>query len=86
MREGSGGEITVDHGWDMPDGVREGLEQILQEAAVKNTEGEYDGVEAKGPFVSKSLGMYDGEWSYYFTYQGNANMISARFFALPTSP
>ena len=60
MREGSGGEITVDHGWDMPDGAQEGLEHILPEAAVEDKEGEYDGVEAKGPFVSKNLGMYNG--------------------------
>ena len=86
MREGSGGETTVDHGWDMPDGVREGLEQILQEAAVENKEGEYDGVEAQGPFVSMSLGMYNGGWSHYFTCQGNAKRVSARQFALPTSP
>ena len=78
MREGSGGETTVDHGWDMPDGVREGLEQILQEAAVDNKESERNGVEAEGPFVSKSLGIYNGGWLHYFTYQGNAEIISAR--------
>ena len=86
MREGSGGETTVDHGWDMPDGVREGLEQISQEAAIENKEAEFDGVEAKGPFVSKSLGLYNGVWSHYVTYQGDAKMVSARKLALPTSP
>ena len=86
MREGSGGETTVDHGWDMPDGARESLEQILQEAAVENKEDECNGVNAEGPFVSKSLGMYNGGWSHRFTYQENAKMISARRFALPSRP
>ena len=58
MREASGGETTVDHGWDMPEGVREGLEQILRE---ENDAGDTDsaayGVEAEGPFVSKKLGI-----------------------------
>ena len=84
MREGSGGAITVDHGWDMPDGVREGLEQIMKEAAAESKENEYNGVELEGPFISKSLGMYNGGWSHYFTYQGNAEIFSARRFALPT--
>lgn len=58
MREGSGGEITVDHGWDMPEGVREGLEQILQEEDdAKDKESASNGVEAEGPFVSKRLGI-----------------------------
>ena len=58
MREGSGGEITVDHGWDMPEGVREGLEQILQEEdGAKDKESASNGVEAEGPFVSKRLGI-----------------------------
>lgn len=58
MREGSGGEITVDHGWDMPEGVREGLEQILQEEKdAEDEEGGYHGVEVEGPFVSKRLGI-----------------------------
>ena len=58
MREGSGGETTVDHGWDMPEGVREGLEQILREEKnADDTEGASNGVEAEGPFISKKLGI-----------------------------
>lgn len=58
MREGSGGESTLDHGWDMPEGVREGLKQMLQEEKnVEDEEGAPMGVEAEGPFVSKRLGI-----------------------------
>lgn len=62
MREGSGGEITANHGWDMPEGVREGLERMLQEEkeAVDTENVQFDGVQAEGPFVSKRLGMKDG--------------------------
>lgn len=61
MREGSGGETTLDHGWDMPAGVREGLNQILQEEKNADDEdGGPNGVEAEGPFVSKSLGISKG--------------------------
>ena len=58
MREGSGGKTTVDHGWDMPKGVREGLEQMLQEEKdSEDSESARNGVEAEGPFVSKRLGI-----------------------------
>ena len=86
MREGSGGEVTVDHGWDMPDGVREGLKQIMEDAAAESKESECNGVEAEGPFISKSLGMYNGGLLDDFSCQRNAEMLSARRFALPTSP
>lgn len=62
MREDSGGEITVDHGWDMPEGVREGLEQMLEEEKdAEDEEAGRNGVEAEGPFVSKRLGISNGE-------------------------
>ena len=58
MREGSGGKTTVDHGWDMPEGVKEGLEQMLQEEKDSDeNENARNGVEAEGPFVSKRLGI-----------------------------
>ena len=64
MREGSGGEVTVDHGWDMPEGVREGLERVLQEErSSEDGDGASNGVEAEGPFISKRLGMTNSEYS-----------------------
>ena len=58
MREGSGGETTVDHGWDMPEGVTEKLEHILKvEEDTKDKDGAPNGVEAAGPFLSKRLGI-----------------------------
>ena len=60
MREGSGGRTTVDHGWDMPEGVKERLEQALREEEVKDDDGESNGVKAEGPFISKRLGMSNG--------------------------
>ena len=58
MREGSGGEVALNHGWDMPESVREGLEEVLKgEADGEEKEGRTMGVEAMGPFTSKSLGV-----------------------------
>lgn len=62
MREGSGGETTVDHGWDMPLGVREGLEGILKEEKdVTENEAAANGIEPTGPFISNRLGIKDCE-------------------------
>ena len=67
MREGSGGGVTVDHGWDMPEGVREGLERILQEERnAEDGDGASNGVEVEGPFISKRLGMANSEYSPCF--------------------
>ena len=64
MREGSGGGVTVDHGWDMPEGVREGLERMLQEErSSEDGDGAPNGVEVEGPFISKRLGMTNSEYS-----------------------
>ncbi len=64
MREGSGGEITVDHGWDIPKGIREGLEEILkEEKEATERESAAMGVEPTGPFLSKILGVNDCESS-----------------------
>ena len=59
MREDSGGKVTVDHGWDMPEGVREGLERVLQEEYAEDKAGEPNGLEAEGPFIAKKLGMFN---------------------------
>lgn len=68
VREGSGGETTVDHGWDMPDGVQEGLEQIVKgERDADDKEGAPEGVEAQGPFVSKRLGITNSGYSPWLT-------------------
>ena len=66
MREGSGGGVTVDHGWDMPEGVREGLERILQEERnADDRDGATNGVEVEGPFISKRLGIANSEYLPY---------------------
>ena len=65
MREGSGGKETAEHGWDMPDGVKEALEKMLkEEGSVSNgggtrseKEAAANGVETQGPFISKRLGI-----------------------------
>lgn len=60
MLEGSGGLRTVDHGWDMPEGAREGLEQMLRAADDEEDKaGGPNGVEAQGPFISKRMGLYN---------------------------
>lgn len=64
VREGSGGPKTVDHGWDMPQGVREALDKILRVEDLNNSQDtdRANGVEAMGPFVSKRLGIYNGPY------------------------
>ncbi|KAL9628860.1 MAG: hypothetical protein Q9164_007123, partial [Protoblastenia rupestris] len=61
MREDSGGAKAVEHGWDMPDGVREALEQRPEtDEETKDTrEAEGNGVESPGPFMARRLGIYD---------------------------
>lgn len=62
MREGSGGQVMVDHGWDMPEGVQEGLDEILQkEEDLNDKDAGPMGVEAMGPFISKKLGVKNSE-------------------------
>ena len=59
MREGSGGAKTVDHSWDMPEGVCEQLETMLADDGDES--GDKDvaslGVEEAGPFITKRLGI-----------------------------
>lgn len=57
MREGSGGETTLDHGWDMPEGVREALDRILQGEHAEDEGYTPMSVEAHGPYISKRLGI-----------------------------
>ena len=73
VREGSGGVRTVDHGWGMPAGAMEGL---LGAEKLGNRKGDEDkedwkdeeeerkeenGEEARGPFVSRRLGIENSE-------------------------
>ncbi|KAL2038917.1 hypothetical protein N7G274_008257 [Stereocaulon virgatum] len=58
MRENSGGESTVDHGWDVPEGAREGLDNIIQgQLDGDDEDAGPNGVESQGPFISKVLGI-----------------------------
>lgn len=66
MRENSGGESTVDHGWDMPEGAREGLDKILQgQVDGDDEDAGPNGAESRRPFISKILGIAD---SMCFTF------------------
>lgn len=66
MREGSGGDITVNHGWDIPEGVQEGLDKILEgETDADDKEGVPNGVEPMGPFTSKRLDIKNCEAPSY---------------------
>ena len=62
MLEGGGGESTVDHGADLPNGVIEGLGKII-EGQIEGEDEDSDamGVDSRGPFVSKILGIADSE-------------------------
>lgn len=62
MLEGSGGESTVDHGADLPKGVIEGLGKIVEgQVDGEDEENDANGVDSRGPFVSKILGIADRE-------------------------
>ena len=70
VREGSGGAKTVEHGWDMPKGVREALNDILK-ADESNADQMVDramGVESMGPFISKRLGIYNGKHNCHIIF------------------
>ncbi|MCJ1293656.1 hypothetical protein MMC34_005211 [Xylographa carneopallida] len=58
VREGSGGQKTVDHGWDMPEGVQAELERgaELEDERVK-LEKASNGEEESGAFESRRLGI-----------------------------
>lgn len=69
MREGSGGEITVDHGWDMPYGVRDGLNELFKDDRdAEDKEARSMGVEAAGPFVSKRLDIKNCKYISTYVY------------------
>ncbi|KAL9123042.1 MAG: hypothetical protein Q9187_000393, partial [Circinaria calcarea] len=57
VREGSGGAKTVDHEWEMPEGMREILEQNSPDEGdpALLVENEHNGEEDSGPFISKRL-------------------------------
>lgn len=60
MREASGGQKMVEHGVDMPEGVKEGLEDLLKgerEVEVEDGDSAPNGEEQQGPFVSRRLGI-----------------------------
>ena len=60
MREGSGGDVTVNHGWDMPEGVQDSSIRLLgEDSGADFEEGAPSGVEAQGPFVSKKHQIKD---------------------------
>ena len=62
MLEGSGGESTVDHGADLPKGVIEGLGKIIEgQIDGEDEENDANGVDSRGPFISKILGIADSE-------------------------
>lgn len=59
VREGSGGAKTVDHSWDMPEGVHKQLEAMLAEDGDESgdKDGASLGVDESGPFITKRLGI-----------------------------
>ena len=65
MREGSGGDIALSHGWDIPEGVREGLEELVKadgrEDDKDDKDGDPNGVQSMGPLISRRLPIKDGK-------------------------
>ena len=65
VREGSEGQETLDQGLNMPEGMREELLDVLKENSTTSDNDEEEakrsGVETEGPFISKRIGMYNGQ-------------------------
>ncbi|KAI4129950.1 MAG: hypothetical protein LQ347_003566 [Umbilicaria vellea] len=61
VREGSGGEKTVSHELDLPEGALEALEREEGEKPL-----EEEGEQGNGPFVSMRLGTTNSEYSALF--------------------
>ena len=69
MREGSGGQESVQHGWDMPSNARKEMVDLLEEdrsakkgsGSLREHEATKNGVQNQGPFVSKRLGIHNGQ-------------------------
>ena len=84
----------MDHGWDMPIGAREGLEEILKEEKDANEkESATMGVEPTGPFISKILGVKDCKSRNIHTLYFNeypddygTDLELHRYFTVPTPP
>lgn len=59
MREGSAGKETVDHGWEMPDGVQGELDS----GAVAEDEKTLESWERESsPIILRKLGVFNGEF------------------------
>ena len=67
VREGSGGSKTVNHQWDMPEGVREELARVegLDDDEKTMAEKERMGEEGAGPFLSRRIGIFNSEFLFY---------------------
>ena len=62
VREGSGGQKTVDHGWDMPEGVRAELERGAETVDERvKLEKAANGEEELGAFESRRLGIMNSK-------------------------
>ncbi|MCJ1283140.1 hypothetical protein MMC26_002467 [Xylographa opegraphella] len=68
VREGSGGTKTVDHGWEMPEGVREELERGAEtENERVKLEKAANGEEEFGAFESRRLGITNNDSAHPHT-------------------
>ena len=68
MKEGSGGQETIQHGWDLPSNAEKEMANVPEEdkcaktgdLSVSEHEAAINGVQTQGPFISKRLGIYNG--------------------------
>ena len=61
MREGSGGEKTVDHQWNMAEGAYARLQELLEKDQEKDAlDASFGGGGAEGPFDSRKIEMLNG--------------------------
>jgi len=59
--EGSGGAKVLEHGWEMPEGVEDGLQKILEtEQDAKDKPAGPNGEEAQSPFIYKRMNTFNG--------------------------
>ncbi|KAL8860759.1 MAG: hypothetical protein Q9178_002789 [Gyalolechia marmorata] len=58
VREGSAGQATIDHAWNMPRDAIAKLDEVLREDSAKgDADAEGLGVQGSGPFIAKRLGI-----------------------------
>lgn len=90
MREGSGGEKTVGHSWDMPDGAQDRLTAMIREDGDEefgDKDGGSLGVEEAGPFITKRMAIVNRTLSPLSPFHSwRSSPLTAHRYRIITAP